>query len=227
MLDEIKEEQKQEEVKPNDDVSKVFGNENPAEETKVDPKATEQKESEKKEIDQKQEGTESASENQQSKKSYTQEEVDAMMAKARKKYMGKGDVINKEEIAEVGKVAKELTDETEVDEQRQDLATGITVDRLAQAELKASMAISGVNPSKVQRAVRLIDINNVIEDGMYSEEKAKTEIETLLQEWPELKTQISDDSNGNGFYFGAPEQEEQDTEAKQKRMFASAFGNDK
>lgn len=225
MLDETKEEQKQEEVKPNEDVSKVFGNENPAEETKADPKATEQKEPEKKETEQKQESAESASENKQSTKVYTQEEVDAMMAKARKKYMGKGDAINKEETAEVGEVAEEPTDETKVDEQRQDLATGITVDRLAQAELKASMAISGVNPSKVQRAVRLIDINNVIENGLYSEEKAKTEIETLLQEWPELKTQASDDSNGNGFYFGAPEQEEQSQEEKQKGMFSSIFGN--
>lgn len=214
MNDEVKEE-KQEETK--EDVKEAFGNntETPAE-NKADPKAADQEET-----DQKQEGTVSAGEEkkQSDNKTYTQAEVDAMMAKARKKYTGKTnetdqvtETTNVEDTAPVYKT------------QTQDLATGLTVERYAQAELKASMAIAGVDPQKVQRAVRLIDASSVIENGQYSEEKAKQEIETLLQDWPELK-QVKEESNSNAFYFGAPEQSEQNQEEKQKGMFSSIFGN--
>lgn len=211
MSEEVKDE-KQEET--NEDVKKVFGNdtETPVDE-KADPKATVQKESE-----QKQEGTVSADDDKkQSSKTYTQAEVDAMMAKARKKYTGK--INEPEPVEEVVKDEKENPTAVEHDQ-----ATGLTIEKYAQAELKASMAIAGVNPSKVQRAVRLVDIANVLENGLFSEEKAKAEIETLLKDWPELKTSSSN-GNGNSFYFGAPEQEEQNQEEKQKGMFSSIFGN--
>lgn len=214
--EEVKEE-KQEETK--EDVKEAFGNntESPAE-NKADPKATDQEET-----DQKQEGTVSAGEEkkQSDNKTYTQAEVDAMMAKARKKYTGKTNETD------------QVTETTNVEDtapayetQTQDLATGLTVERYAQAELKASMAIAGVDPQKVQRAVRLIDASSVIENGQYSEEKAKQEIEALLQDWPELK-ETKSEANSNAFYFGAPEQEEQSQEEKQKGMFSSIFGNKK
>lgn len=214
MNDEVKEE-KQEETK--EDVKEAFGNntESPAE-NKADPKATDQEET-----DQKQEGTVSAGEEkkQSDNKTYTQAEVDAMMAKARKKYTGKTN--ETDQVTETTKVEDTApANET----QTQDLATGLTVERYARAELKASMAIAGVDPQKVQRAVRLIDASSVIENGQYSEEKAKQEIETLLQDWPELK-QAKEESNSNAFYFGAPEQSEQSQEEKQKGMFSSIFGN--
>lgn len=204
-MDEEKKEQ-QEEVK--EGVTKAFGNKETA-----DPKTAEQKES-----DQEQEGTESASEDKkQSGKTYTQAEVDAMMAKARKKY-SKND--GQEEAP-----ANTSTDESkEEPSQAQDLATGITVERLAQAELKAEMAILGVDPSKVSRAVRLIDINEVLDNGQYSDTKAKEAIETLMQEWPELK-QSKAENNENQFYFGVPGQEEQQDKDKQKSVISSIFGN--
>lgn len=205
MSEEVKEE-KQEEVKT--DVKKAFGNEEPAKET-ADPKAAD--------ANQEQEGTESASEDKkQSGKTYTQAEVDAMMAKARKKYSSKSD--QEEAPADTTDAPKEDPLQT------QDLATGITIERLAQAELKAEMAISGVDPSKVSRAVRLIDINEVLENGEYSDTKAKEAIETLMQEWPELK-QSKVDTNENQFYFGVPGQAEQQDKDKQKSVISSIFGN--
>lgn len=176
----------------------------------ADPKAAD--------ANQEQEGTESASEDKkQSGKTYTQAEVDAMMAKARKKYSGKSD---QEEAP-----ADTLADVPKTDPlQTQDLATGITIERLAQAELKAEMAISGVDPSKVSRAVRLIDINEVLDNGEYSNAKAKEAIETLMQEWPELK-QSKAETNENQFYFGVPGQEEQQDKDKQKSVISSIFGN--
>lgn len=204
-MDNEKKEQ-QEEVK--EGVTKAFGNEEPAKET-ADPKAAD--------ANQEQEGTESASEDKkQSGKTYTQAEVDAMMAKARKKY-------SKNESQE--EAPSDTTDAPKEDPlQTQDLATGITIERLAQAELKAEMAISGVDPSKVSRAVRLIDINEVLDNGEYSDAKAKTVIETLMKEWPELK-QSKADTNENQFYFGVPGQEEQQDKDKQKSVISSIFGN--
>lgn len=200
------------------DVSKVFGNENQEEqsneETKVDPMTEEQQEN----VDSKQEGASSASneekQSKESKKTYTQEEVDAMMAKARKKYQGKG--TDNEQVQ-----TEEVKDSTLV---THDLATGIPVERLAQAELKAMMAINGVSPEKVARAVRLVDINEVLENGQYSETKAKESIEQLIQEWPELKqTKVQQESNS--FSFGAPTQANVETEDKQQSMISSIFGN--
>lgn len=204
-MDNEKKEQ-QEEVK--ESVTKAFGNEEPVKET-ADPKAAD--------ANQEQEGTESASEDKkQSGKTYTQAEVDAMMAKARKKYSGKSD---QEEAPVDTQTEAPKTDPL----QTQDLATGITVERLAQAELKAEMAISGVDPSKVSRAVRLIDINEVLDNGEYSDAKAKKAIESLMKEWPELK-QSKAETNENQFYFGVPGQEQQDKD-KQKSVISSIFGN--
>lgn len=235
MNDEVKNEQVQEETKPNEDVSKVFGNTEdkkgkPAKET-VDSTTTDQEETKNENPEKKQESSPSATGEKQSDKTYTQKEVDAMMAKVRKKYVG-ADASNAEVTkgVDVEGVENEKGEGAEenpaAEEVTQDLATGLSIEKYVQAELKATMAIEGVNPSKVQRAVRLVDIANVLDNGQFSEEKAKAEIEALLQEWPELKKENSAESN-NAFSFGVPGQEEQATEEKQKNMFSSIFGNDK
>lgn len=212
MNEDVKEE-KQEEVK--EDVTKAFGNDTevPAKEM-ADPKATEQNDTV-----QKQESASFAGKEKQSEKTYTQAEVDAMMKKTRKKYEGKGAVTD-----QIDETATQEENIYSADKPTKDLATGLTIEKYAQAELKASMAIAGVSPQKVQRAARLIDIANVIENGEYSEDKAKQEIEALLQDWPELK-EAKADTNSNAFYFGVPEQSEQNQEEKQKGMFSSIFGN--
>lgn len=219
MSEEVKEE-KQEQTS-GEDVIKAFGNKEekePAKET-VDSKTEDKQET----VDPEQKSAASDSkEEKQSGKTYTQAEVDAMMAKTRKKY-SKGDAIQTENSIADEVVNRESEEQQADPTTTQDLATGITVDRLAQAELKAEMAINGVDPSKVARAVRLIDINEVVENGQYSEAKAKDAIETLMKEWPELKLNKAE-SNDNQFYFGAPEQEEK--QDKQKNMFSSIFGND-
>lgn len=195
----MNEEKNEQQNQKDENLSQTFGND-PAPQETADPMATENQE---------QESAVSASDEKQSGKTYTQAEVDAMMAKARKKYS------KNDEQAE--KSSSESA-------QTQDLATGITIERLAQAELKAEMAINGVDPSKVARAVRLVDINEVLENGQYSDAKAKSVIETLMQEWPELK-QNKAENNENQFYFGVPGQEEQQDKDKQKSVISSIFGN--
>lgn len=155
------------------------------------------------------------SKEQSKQKTYTQEEVDAMMARARKKYTKNSD--SKEE-------SQEETVTVENQQQQRDLSTGITVDKLARAELKAQMAVDGVNPSKLVYACRMIDVADVLdESGQYSEEKAKTAIEEMLKVMPELKATSQQEQNS--FYFGAPEQEEQNSQQEQKNTISKIFGN--
>lgn len=192
-----------------EEIKEVFGN-NDEKET-VDH-TTEGEQEVKDNKDPEHESAPSDSEKNQSKeKTYTQAQVDAMMAKARKKY-AKNDV--------------KTDDDQQKDEQtveQRDLSTGITVEKLAQAELKAEMAIQGITPQKVARAVRLIDIQDVLdEDGQYSEKQAQKAIEDLLKEWPELKQTSQKESNS--FDFGAPEQEEQ-KQTSQKSAISKIFGN--
>lgn len=104
-----------------------------------------------------------------------------------------------------------------------DLATGISIDKYVQAELKGVMAECDIEPKKLGRAVRLIDPALCMEKGMFSEQKAQQEVEKLLTEWPELKrTQI--EATGNSFSFGAPQQKKEQEE-NSKSMFSSIFGN--
>lgn len=175
------------------------------------------------------EGAEAKGENKDGKsKMYTQEQVDAMMARARKKYT-KGSneqvPVESETVPTEDKPVdeQEPTDE-EVQEEPRDLSTGITVDKLARAELKAQMAIDGVNPSKLVYACRMIDIADVVdESGNYSEEMAKTAIEEMLKVMPELKA--TQQQEANTFSFGAPEQQEQNPLQEEKNKISEIFGN--
>lgn len=200
------------------EVSEIFGNK---EET-VDRKTEEQEDSKEKENskDVPEHDVPSGNDKDQSKKTYTQEEVDAMMARARKKYT-KGD--SKEEIQDETVETQGDKEIEDSQEPQTDLSTGLTIDKLARAELKAGMAIAGVNPSKLVYACRMIDVADVLENGEYSEEKANTAIEEMLKVMPELKaTQQQEQSQ---FYFGAPEQEEQNSQQEQKSVIDKIFGN--
>lgn len=200
------------------EVSEVFGNKEETVDHKTEEKEEASKEKEEKETPE-HEDVPSGDDKDQSKKTYTQEEVDAMMARARKKYTkstDEKDVQEKEDIVE--------TQDGETEQQPQnDLSTGLTIDKLARAELKAQMAVDGVNPSKLVYACRMIDVDGVLENGEYSEEKAKTAIEEMLKVMPELK--VTQQQEQSQFYFGAPEQEEQNSQQEQKSVIDKIFGN--
>jgi hypothetical protein len=232
-------------TKTEEGIAAAFGNGKPEgegkkdESEKADPKAAEsQDEEEKNPADQKQEGAESASEDKtQSGKTYTQAEVDAMMAKARKKYQ-KGEVTAETEEASATEdkpaAGTEEATETPVADPMQpavqaqrDPATGMLVTKLARAEIKSELAIAGVDPTKIARAARLIDPEEVMENGEYSEAKAKEAIKTLLADWPELKPSGDQAAAANTFSFGAHQQEETDAAEVTKNQISSIFGNTK
>lgn len=192
-------------------VSKAFGNEPEKPATK--PEGNNALESQKAEKGKfKKENPESEKGSPVEKKTYTQEEVDAMLARTRKKYQ------------------KGTTEETPVKDEPEQPAqpekkptTGIPVKRYIRAELKGAMATLDVDAKKLGRAARLIEPEDVMENGAYSEEKAKQEIEKLLQEWPELK-RAEVGSENNDFSFGAPRQDE-NAETTTATKVSQIFGN--
>lgn len=199
-------------------------------ETKIDSK--EESKNDNSTTDDEIEGADVKGENKDGKeKMYTQAQVDAMMARARKKYTKgseqtpENDVPGEEETqTDDTQVDGEDTSKEKVEEEPRDLSTGITVDKLARAELKAQMAIDGVNPSKLVYACRMIDIADVTdESGNYSEEMAKGAIEELLKVMPELK--VVQQQGQNQFSFGAPEQQEQNPLQEEKNRISEIFGN--
>lgn len=202
------ERKEQEETTEKEQVSKAFGNEPDKPETKpegnTDPKPenTEKSKPEK-------ENPESEKGTPAEKKTYTQAEVDAMLAGTRKKYQ-KG-------------ATDEAPAEVEPEQPEENPATGIPVDRYIRAELKGSMAMFDIAAKKLGRAAMLIEPESVMESGVYSEEKAKQEIEKLLQEWPELK-RAEVGSENNDFSFGAPRQDE-NAETTTATKVSQIFGN--
>lgn len=220
-------------------IAAAFGNEKPKEEDKKDkPEKADPKAAEQGKPEQKQEGAESASDDKaQSGKTYTQAEVDAMMAKARKKYQKGGVTAETEETAATEDEAAAGTDgatetpavdpaQPAVQAQR-DPATGMLVTKLARAEIKSELAIAGVDPTKIARAARLIDPEEVMENGEYSEAKAKEAVKTLLADWPELKPSEDQAAAANTFSFGAHQQEGTDATEATKNQISSIFGNTK
>lgn len=185
-------------------------------------------------IDLKNEGADTKGENKDGKeKMYTQAQVDAMMARARKKYTKGSEQVAENDVPgedkqtsteDVSVDGEENSNKEDVKEEPRDLSTGVTVDKLARAELKAQMAIDGVNPSKLVYACRMIDVADVTdESGNYSEEMAKTAIEELLKVMPELK--VTQQQTQNQFSFGAPEQQEQNPLQEEKNKISEIFGN--
>lgn len=210
-----------------EDISNAFGNEI------EDVKANEETVDQKNEMDSKdtEEHKESKTEhenvpsndksNHGDEKKYTQAQVDAMMARMRKKYTKGANDENRDEQTKED-VNQQESDANKAGDNTRDLSTGITVERLAQAELKAEMAICGINPQKIARAVRLVDVADCLDEtGEYNQEKAQEAINSLIQDWPELKQVQQQD---NTFEFGAPGQEEHDQNTE-KSMISKIFGN--
>lgn len=73
---------------------------------------------------------------------------------------------------------------------------------LITAEVKSAMAINGIRPEKVERAVRLVDATKCVDNnGQPDATKIKTEIENLLKDFPELKA--TTEEGAAGFKIGA------------------------
>ena len=82
-------------------------------------------------------------------------------------------------------------------------------------KIALAMAKAGINAEKVERAARLVDINKVLENGQIDEKKLKDEIDSVVSEFPELKTTKEEQKEEKGFKFGATQSS--DTNQKNKK----------
>lgn len=167
----------------------------------------------------------SSTNEEQPVKTYTQEEVDAMVGKAKHKEKEKqktnatAETLEKQRV-EDNSPKKEATPTATTDSK-------VTIDvrayqvQVAQAEIKVALATQGVDTSKLHRIARLIDAENVLgETGEVNPEALNKEIETLLSEWPELKNA----TNTASFVIG---NSKETSMTNTNDDIARAFGNKK
>lgn len=89
------------------------------------------------------------------------------------------------------------------------------------SKIENALLKKGVNEKKVERAVRLVDKNNILnEKGEIDVSKLETEIEATLKDFPELITKKEEDNVG--FKVGGDCKEDKKDQYSQ---VASIFGN--
>jgi len=74
--------------------------------------------------------------------------------------------------------------------------------RIVRAEMRVALAAAGVAAQKLDRAVRLVDLDSidVLETGEPDAKAITAQVQSLLQEWPELTGQTS--KSGGGEFGG-------------------------
>ena len=74
--------------------------------------------------------------------------------------------------------------------------------RIVRAEMRVALAAAGVAAQKLDRAVRLVDLDSidVLETGEPDVKAITAQVQALLQEWPELTGQTS--KSGGGEFGG-------------------------
>ena len=74
--------------------------------------------------------------------------------------------------------------------------------RIVRAEMRVALAAAGVAAQKLDRAVRLVDLDSieVLETGEPDSRAITAQVQSLLQEWPELTGQTS--KSGGGEFGG-------------------------
>ena len=87
------------------------------------------------------------------------------------------------------------------------------------------MAVKGINPTKLQRASRLVDQDKVIVNGTFDDAKLTEEIDAIISEFPELVGGVNSASEQKGFKFGAAGNQTQDATDNINDELDEIFGN--
>lgn len=91
------------------------------------------------------------------------------------------------------------------------------------SKIENALLRKGVNEAKVERAVRLVDKNNILDDkGKVDASKLEAEIEATLKDFPELITKKEEDNIG--FKIGGDGKEEKKDQSSE---LSKIFGNQK
>ena len=133
----------------------------------------------------------------------TQDELDRLIARRLKR-------AEQEWAAKVGSERKqaEMTESEKLQaaaraaEERAAQAAQQANARIVRAEMRVALAAAGVAAQKLDRAVRLVDLDSidVLETGEPDAKAITAQVQALLQEWPELTGQTS--KSGGGEFGG-------------------------
>jgi len=148
-------------------------------------------------------GTQEATENTQEQKTFTQEEVDAIIKKR------------------IAKLEKQMLKQgAEPQTENQETANIVeAVKRAVTAEIKAELLIGGFDPAKVGRALRLVDIDGVTDkSGQIDVELLQSELTALKKEFPELLA-IKTEKPAKIEQIGKTEDEQKRQTKQVKRFF--------
>ena len=94
-----------------------------------------------------------------------------------------------------------------------------------QNKIGLAMAVKGINPTKLQRASRLVDQDKVIVNGTVDDAKLTEEIDAIISEFPELVGGVNSASEQKGFKFGAAGNQTQDATDNINDELDEIFGN--
>lgn len=94
-----------------------------------------------------------------------------------------------------------------------------------QNKIGLAMAVKGINPTKLQRASRLVDQEKVIINGAVDDTKLEEEINAIISEFPELVEGANSTSEQKGFKFGAAGNQTQDATDNINDELDEIFGN--
>lgn len=178
-------------------------------------------------VDDSKKGTEE--DNKKSVKTYTDEEVNGISTKNVNKALAKQlKDLGIEDVEKAKAILAKAREDEEKNKTSDDKSKELT-DKLNKAsveivnsKIENALLRKGINESKVERAVRLINKSNILEkDGTIDSGKLTTEIEEVLKEFPEL---ISKKEEDKSFKIGGDGKEEN---KDQNSLLASAFGNEK
>ena len=140
--------------------------------------------------------TDPAPKDPEPKKTFTQEELDAAISKEKAKVKAKYEKQLKAVNGEDTPPADPAKDQAPA------VDTTPFIQAAARAEIKAALAMAGVQPEKIAYAVRLIDTAEVLVEGAVSDEKTKKAVEDMLKSFPELKK--TEGNQNPTFKVGAP-----------------------
>ena len=133
----------------------------------------------------------------------TQDELDRLIARrlkrAEQEWAQKVDAERKQaEMTE----SEKLQAAARAAEERAAQAAQQANSRIIRAEMRVALAAAGVAAQKLDRAVRLVDLDSieVLETGEPDSRAITAQVQSLLQEWPELTGQTS--KSGGGEFGG-------------------------
>lgn len=153
-----------------------------------------------------------------------QEELDGFIARmyakgAEKATQGETSKQKQENLEENSK-ENETKEETPVKNQQNTLPSDYYQNKIGLA-----MAVKGINPTKLQRASRLVDQEKVIVNGVVDDAKLTEEIDAIISEFPELVGGVNSASEQKGFKFGAAGNQTQDAIDSINDELDEIFGN--